>query len=167
MGENKGKIKFKIFDKIKNSKKLQYIFVISLVLIILLVYVVSIVIKPKEASISSNSVVADLENRLTKTLNNVEGAGKVSVVINVESGMETVLAMKTTITENSSGKKIEESPIVVNGETVTLKEVYPEIVGVLIVAEGADNIVVYRKLQQATVSLLDVNVNKIEILKMK
>ncbi len=164
----KNKIKLKLIEKVRNNKKLQYVLIISLVLLIIVIYAVSGLIKSNSNKvINSASVVSDLESRLTETLNKVEGAGKVSVVINVESGMQTVLAMKTIVTENSSGKTVEESPLIVNGETVTIKELYPEITGVLIVAEGADNIVVYRKLQQATTSLLNVNVNKIEILKMK
>ena len=50
---------------------------------------------------------------------------------------------------------------------MVLKELYPEIIGVLIVAEGANNIMVLNKLQQATVSLLDIEPKQIEILSMK
>ena len=77
-------------------------------------------------------------------------------MITVESGMETVLAMKTTSTETADGNKIEEEPVIVNGKTVVLKEKYPEITGVLIVAEGADNIAVVSKIQRATTSLLEI-----------
>jgi len=104
---------------------------------------------------------------LSKTLSSVSGAGKVSVVITVESGMQTVLASKTVTTSDENGTKIEESPIIVNGKTVVIKELYPKITGVLIVAQGANNISVLSKLQQATVSLLDIELNQIEILTMK
>jgi len=59
-----------------------------------------------------------------------------------------------------------EGTITVNGKTVVVKEVFPEISGVIIVAEGANKILVKNKILQATSSLLDVNVNKIEILTM-
>ena len=51
--------------------------------------------------------------------------------------------------------------------TVTLKEEYPKITGVLIVAEGAENLIVNYKIQQATMSLLNIEADKIEILTMK
>ena len=54
-----------------------------------------------------------------------------------------------------------------NGKTVVLKELYPKINGVVIVAEGANNITVMRKIQQATTSLLGVDLGRIEILTMK
>ena len=85
----------------------------------------------------------------------------------VESGKETVLAMKKTTTESTGKTEIEETPIIVNGKTVILKENYPKITGVLIVCEGANKITVMKKIQQATTSLLDVDINKIEILAMK
>lgn len=164
--KNKFKIRT-IIEKVKTSKKLQYI---ALILVIVLIFLTYFITKPKSKNSETTAhfnVVSDLENRLESLLNKVEGAGRVSVVINVSSGIETVIAMKTTTTETSNGKNVEETPILVNGETVKLKEVYPKITGVLIVSEGASNINVYRKLQQATSSLLGINVNKIEILKME
>ena len=85
----------------------------------------------------------------------------------MDSGIETVLASKTTITETNGGKETVETPLVINGKTVVIKEVYPKASGVLIVAEGAGNIMVYKRIQQATLSFLDVDLNKIEILTMK
>ena len=108
----------------------------------------------------------NLENRLANTLSRVYGVGDVSVVITVESGMETVLANKITTTQTPQGTETEESPIIVNGKTVVVKESYPKIIGVLIVCEGAENIAVMSRIQQATISLLDININQIEILAM-
>ena len=122
-----------------------------------------------QSSKSQNSVdsyVTNLEERLSKTLSKVKGAGKVSVIITVESGMETVLASKIITTETPTGTEVEETPLIVNGKTVVVKELYPKIVGVLIVAEGANNISVMNKIQQATISLLDIQLNQIEILSM-
>ena len=85
----------------------------------------------------------------------------------IDSGKETVLAMKKTTIESSGKIQMEETPIIVNGKTVVLKENFPKISGVLIVCEGANKISVMKKIQQATTSLLDVDINKIEILAMK
>ena len=110
--------------------------------------------------------VSDLENRLSKTLSKVKDAGNVSIVITIESGMETVLAMNTVTKDTTSGTQTETTPLVINGKTVVVKELYPKITGVLIVAEGAKSISVMNKLQQATMSLLDINIDQIEILSM-
>ena len=155
-------------EKIKNNKKTQYVILGLLVIIALFVFIFGYN-KPQALATDSGDYVVNyvenLEKRLSNVLSKVKGAGKVSVVITVESGMETVLAMKTTTKEDSSGKiESETTPIIVNGKTVILKELYPKIVGVLIVSEGVKNISVMNKLQQATISLLNIDINQIEIL---
>ena len=156
-----------ILDKIKNNKKFQLVIIAVCVVLLLVILFGNYNSDNKETVFTSENYVSDLESRLSKTLSNVKGAGKVSVVITVESGMETVLAMKVEKTESQSGIEIVETPLIVNGKTITVKELYPKIIGVLIVAEGANDISVLSKIQQATISLLDINVNQIEILSMK
>ncbi len=156
-----------ILDKIKNNKKFQLVIIAVCVVLLLVILFGNYNNDNKETVFTSENYVSDLESRLSKTLSNVKGAGKVSVVITVESGMETVLAMKVEKTESQSGIEIVETPLIVNGKTITVKELYPKIIGVLIVAEGANDISVLSKIQQATISLLDINVNQIEILSMK
>ncbi len=167
MSENK--IKFPFIEKIKGNKKLQKIIVCILIVIVFLILIFTFFNNDNSdnQTIEQNNYSDILESRLSNTLSKVDGVGEVSVVITVESGMETVLAMKTTTTQTANGVEIEETPILVNGKTVVLKESYPKITGVLIVAEGAKNISVLTKIQQATVSLLDINLNQIEILTMK
>lgn len=111
--------------------------------------------------------VRELEERLSAILSKVEGAGKVSVAVNAASGKQTVLAMKKTEKITESGTEREETPLIVNGKTVVLKELNPEITGVLIVAEGANSLKVLNRIQQAVTSLLDIDINRIEILTMK
>jgi stage III sporulation protein AG len=159
----------KFVAKILKNKKASTVLII--ILAILLVVSLFLSFGNKTVIKSSESVkidyVTELENRLSETLSKVENAGKVSVVITLKSGMQTVLAMEKTTTETSSGRVIKETPIIVNGKTVVLKELYPEVSGVLIVCEGAKNISVYNKIQQATMSLFDIKAEQIEILSMK
>lgn len=168
MSETENK-KLNLLEKIKQNKKLQMVIiaVLALLAFIIVFETFSSENKTEDVAMTVERYVDDLESRLSKTLRKVDGAGEVSVVLTVESGMQTVLASKTTTTKTDSGTEIVETPIIVNGKTVVLKELYPEIKGVLIVAEGASNIQVLSKLQQATVSLLGVSANKIEILTMK
>lgn len=155
--------------KIKTNKTMQYGLIIILAVISLLVLFGGFDTKNKnlQSNSSTENYVTSLEERLSNSLSKVDGAGKVSVVITVESGMETVLASEKITNQTSTGKEIIEKPILVNGKTVVLKELYPKISGVLIVAEGARNVAVFNKIQQATISLFDINVNQIEILTMK
>ncbi len=154
-----------IIFKIKNNKKLRNIFIIILSILIVLLLIFNFNDKDNETTKTiAEGYIDSLEQRLTNVLSKIDGAGDVSVIIKAESGMETVLAKETIIKETSSGKEITETPILVNGKTVTLKELYPKITGVLIVTEGAKKISLMHKIQQATTSLLGVDINCIEIL---
>ena len=157
------------FNKLKSGKKIQYLIVILLAII--LVGIICFNFSSYSANSSNenldvNDYVSSLESKLSKTLSKVNGAGNVSVVITVESGLETVYAYQTKTTETINGVVTENLPITVNGKPVVLKELNPKIIGVLIVAEGGSNIAVITKLQQATVSLLNIEPKQIEILSM-
>lgn len=167
MNDIQKKEKKNLISILKTNKKFQYVF-ICVCLLIAIILVVNIFFTKKSAKElnSIDTYVENLENRLANTLSRVYGVGNVSVVITVESGMETVLANKITTTQTPQGTETEESPIIVNGKTVVIKESYPKIIGVLIVCEGAENIAVMSRIQQATISLLDININQIEILAM-
>ena len=158
----------KINEFIKNNKLLTYVLAVILAVILCLLTFGNFNSDSKSNVNDANiDYVKNLENKLSKTLSCVEGAGEVSVLITVESGMENVLATKVIINENNGVVEKKEEPITVNGKTVVLKENYPKITGVLIVAEGADSILVKNRLLNATMSLFDVGVNNIEILTMK
>ena len=156
--------------KIKSNKK-----ILTILLVVLFALIIFSLISDNKKETTKNTenlvgveaYVNALENKISSILTKVDGVGKVSCVITIESGMETVLAMKTTQTQTSNGIEITETPILVNGKTVVLKELYPQINGVLVVAEGAKNIAVLTRIQQAITALLDININKIEILSMK
>ena len=154
MNENEVTNKKSIIDKIKSSKKLQFVIIAICLIIAIYIVIVSFQNKNEKQVNSIDNYVENLEKRLSQTLSKVDGAGDVDVVITVESGMRTVLATKTTTTENSFGVETVETPIIVNGKTVVISEMYPEIVGVLIVCKGANNITVMTKLQQATTEKL-------------
>lgn len=161
--------KINIIDRIKSNKKIQIVLiaVLSILMIGLVFLGLGGSSEETEAEDKVLFYVNDLETRLKNTLSKVDGVGKVSVVITVDSGMETVLASKTTTTGTGEKTVVEETPLVVNGKTVVIKELYPKITGVLIVAEGAKSIAVMNRIQQATTSLLNISAGQIEILSMK
>lgn len=161
-----------LIEKIQSGKVPKIVIIIVAFLIILFILFNNFGFTDKKKITTDNEqtsiYIENLESKLSKVLSNVDGAGKVNVVISYESGKETVLATKKTTTKIENGKsEIEETPIIVNGKTVTIKELNPKIIGVLIVSQGANSLMVKKRLQQATISLLDININQIEILTMK
>ena len=77
--------------------------------------------------------------------------------------MQTVFATQTV----TSGGNVTQSPVIVSGKPVVLKEAYPEITGVVIVAEGAGNLTVKVDLLNACETFLSITEDKIRILSMK
>lgn len=155
--------------KIFENKRLRIFIITFLIVVVFVILFCNLKTDNKTTSENGETAlyVKDLECRLSDLLSSVEGAGKVKVAITVASGREAVLAMKKTETITESGTERTESPVTVNGKTVTLKELNPEITGVLIVARGAGDLRVLTKIQQATASLLNIDINRIEILTMK
>ncbi len=114
--------------------------------------------------------LATQEKRLAETLSGVDGAGKVTVMLTVKSGSERVVAsdgeMKTSAerTENATRTVIVNN----NGESaVTLKYLYPEYRGAVIIAEGAGSPTVRLALTQAVSAVTGLSADRITVLKMK
>ncbi len=126
-------------------------------------------INKTEEAANTESTDYDLENRLSSILSTVKGAGKVNVMITYETGSEKIIAYNRSSEKDSSVfSERESSEAVINGDSpVILKEVYPKIEGVLIVAQGGGNEEVKNNLIRASQALLAIDVNKIEVLVMK
>jgi stage III sporulation protein AG len=116
-----------------------------------------------------------LETKLSKTLSAIAGAGKVEVMVTLESGPELVIATstdkKTNTTESGSNKTqsvtVVENPVIVtqNGTSrpLVLMEILPKIQGVIVVAQGANNIKVKLDLLSAIQALLSISQGNIQI----
>ena len=154
------------FSKIQDffkKVKIEYLIVVALAAVALVIVINAF---PKSESATKNtddvqSYVTELENKLEKSLKQVKGAGKVSVIISVSSSAEQVLATEKIV--ETSGKKVE-TPILVGGKTVLIKESYPEIMGVIVVADGAKNLSVKVDLLNACKVFLNVDESRIKIL---
>lgn len=125
---------------------------------------------------SGEEVVADIESRLSELLSQVEGAGKVSVMIYTDSSSEMIPAYNDTqdnrSQEQDDGKSIESSTrkeLALSGgeDPVILKVVIPEVKGVVVVAEGAGDFLVKQELSSAVCTLLGVPEHRVQILKHK
>lgn len=124
------------------------------------------------AASSEESAVRELDKRLERILSQVEGAGKVSVLINYRQSGEKILAydMESNTQEKESQKEnTSKSEVVYDGNKmpVILKEYMPKVEGVIIVAQGGNIESVKKQLIAGTVALLGVEEHKIEVLKMK
>ena len=123
--------------------------------------------------------VENLETRLTETLNRVSGAGKVRVMITLDTTGENVYAQNEQTAaetkgegENSEHKNTRESEqVLVNAadrsETPLLEtEWMPEIKGVAVVCEGGGDITVVKRITDLVAVVLGLSTNRICVTKM-
>ena len=156
-------------DKLKNVKglikkiKLEYLIVAALAVAALII--LPNVFKTTEKETAEGSDIAEyvstLEDKLEKCLKTVHGVGKVNVIISVASGVEQVYA--TEVTKDAGGKTTE-APLLIGGKPVVKMESFPEILGVVIVADGANNLTVKMDLLNACKVFLSIDESKIKVM---
>ena len=165
-----------VFSKIKDVKRSKLIaFAVVIVLAISLLFGQY---GTKETTVLSSTDIADTEERLALVLSQIEGVGKVQVMISYEGGMKKVIAYDTTTSNDrtSNGDKETEyvsenkSPVTVNvsgtSTPLVLQELKPEITGVIVVAEGARNLKVRLDLASAVQTVLNISSEKVEVFTM-
>ena len=131
--------------------------------------------------------VALLEERLTELLSNISGAGKVQVMITARATREKVVEKDVTqssarVSESDSngGTRVtdessySETSLYTgstsgqgSGEPYVVKELVPEIEGVVVAAQGAEDEYVIDEITQAVSVLFDLPVHKIKVVKME
>lgn len=138
------------------------------------------------SSVSSGSVTRtyeqQLETRVKNILKNVDGVGKVDVMIALYSSSEKVIRSDTNSsgalteeTDSTGGTRRSESSAYStttvmedsngNSTPVIEKEVYPEISGIVISAEGGDDPKVRSEISTAMEALFGLPAHKIKVLK--
>lgn len=120
---------------------------------------------PEEGAAQTISTEAWLEQeqqRLAAALSAIDGVGETLVVLTLESGPESVLALdvdgerqETVIVSAGSGQE----------ETVTVQELSPRLQGALIVCQGGGNDNVRLLVLQAVEALTGLDANQISICK--
>lgn len=173
------------FEKIKNSKKAKIILILLLCAIMIIIYFTPEKSNKNESSNINNNTVNQLtkEQQLENVLKNIKGVGNVSVMITYESSGEVVCASnvqteKNTVTEKSENGGIKESETIIENKSpvtvgsgdgenpLIIIENEPEIKGVIVVAQGADNLTVKLNLQKAVETVLQVKPSQVDIFAM-
>lgn len=131
---------------------------------------------PQATSETSRDYANECEQRLINVLKNVSGVGQVKVMVTLKSSEEKVTLKDNPHTESKSGDSVETSS---DEETVLIedtdgsqspyivKENEPSIEGVVVVAEGGDNVSLKGEIISAIQALFDVPSHKIKVMKME
>ena len=172
--------KFKWFQKLKKIKHIEIYLVVVLACLVLLIWFVDWggddegQITSVSSTSSTSKYAEELEGRLEDTLSQISGAGSVKVMITFDGVTELVLKTSSTSNTTSSGATnstetttVSTEPILIteNGSTnpIVLMEILPDIKGVIVIAQGADNIKVKLDLLKAVQALLSINSSQVEI----
>lgn len=141
---------------------------------------------PNEANqnFSSNltEIEKNMEARLAAILSQIEGVGQVSINISLDSSVEYEYAVninhnQTVINEQAqdgsnrtTNDTKEDAQVVMKSlsqgqnEPVVIKEMRPEVVGVMVVAEGAKNILLKEKISQGVQTVLNIPAHRVTVL---
>ncbi len=157
MNDNKQE---KGFKKLKSGRLLEIMVVVIIVVIVAIVLYNFLTKRNDGGENVSADYETALEAQLGAVLSDIEGAGEVSVMISFSDEGETVIATETKVLEDGT---VVTAPVLVDGEVVVLEVKKPEISGVLIVAEGADDLSVRFDLLSAAASVLDINQSLIKV----
>jgi len=130
---------------------------------------------------TENNYEKNLETRLENLLSQVNGVGNVKVMITLAHGREVIIAHDINQSESISktkdqdgseketqDKKQETKKIILDGKNpLVLKELEPKIEGVIIIAQGGENLKIKSDLIKSAQTVLNVQAHKIQVLKMK
>lgn len=139
---------------------------------------------PTNAAAKTKDYVEELEERLEGLLTQVEGIGKVQVMITVTSTTERIVLKdgqeeweSSTEQDSEGGSRVKENraaeheTVLIDGESGDVpyitKEIYPEIEGVVVIAQGSGTGTVDLDILAAVQVLFGVPAHKIKIMKMK
>jgi len=132
--------------------------------------------KENDSSIAANTEedfsVEALEEKLEHILTQIEGAGRVDVMLTVESGMKRVFAQDGRLEQESGSLQRESETVVISSgtgvqETVLVQQIYPQFQGALVVAEGGGDPSVRLNLTEAVAALTGLGADKISVCKGK
>lgn len=177
----------KQFKNAGTNKKIQYLAIILIIVIVLAIYfstlnssnndeIISEVDTVKSENISNND---DICKKLENTLSKIQGVGEVDVLITYESEAEIVPAIvkdtqKTSSNENESvsSTQSEQTEVVTvnsngNENVVILTKKLPKVRGVIVVAQGAENVTTRINIQSAVKTILNIDVAQVEVFDMK
>jgi stage III sporulation protein AG len=158
------------------------------VILILLLGVILLMLPSKSDDTSAEETdeeksdysIENTTTELKEILSLIDGAGKVEVMLSASGTSERILASDSEVSESESGGENNSSSnsdssvstvIVSTGsgtsDAVTVKYVYPEFRGAIVVAQGADSASVKLAITQAVASITGLPASSITVIKMK
>lgn len=124
--------------------------------------------------VSAKAYKSELEKQLSAMLGKVNGVGTVSVMVTLEGESSREIAynesVSSTISSGNTAQNQSRDAVLVRDSTqtapYTLRDLYPKVIGVLVVADGAEDPETRSYIVSAIKTTLDVTANNIVVLPM-
>lgn len=189
------KLFFEDNNKIKDKKLFQNLIIVAIICVVFIIVASSF--KDSTATTSKKLSNENAQNRkeydgyematkneLKSVLEQIEGVGKVDVMISFANGEEQVPAINENDAKNSTEEKDNEggnrnTTQINNGSTIVMssidgksqpfivKTLKPKVVGVIVVAEGAENSITSLSITNAVMNIFNLTPDKVNVLPMK
>lgn len=135
----------------------------------------------EDINIPKEAYSDNMEDRLEKILSKIDGVGEVKVMITYETSTEVVPASNVTKSqqttketdtqggnrvieqENTSENIVTVSNKDYNNSPIVIKEIKPIIRGVIVVADGVDNLQVKNNLIEAVTTIFQIKSHKVKV----
>ena len=153
----------KLFTKIKSIKNIEIYVALILALVVILIVFVGSGSKNTTKSTADESYISQMEHKICSVIEKIDGCGKATVAISYSSNEERVYAYETVTTTSNGVTKQTSSIVSVKGQPLVTKTLPPTILGVVVVAKGADNPVIRLKIIEVVVTLLDVQQKDVQV----
>lgn len=178
------------FKDLSNKKQIENVVIFLVLLIIVIIVINSLfgeekekeTVKegPKEVSISLEQNENDLEKSLKNILSKISGVGSVDVMVSysntiMQVPMYDTKENTTVVEESDKNGGIRKTKEVANEQSIIYEEknsvkvpaikqtIMPEVVGVIVVAEGAGSQVVKENIKNAVEAVVNISAHRIQV----
>ena len=152
-----------IFIKIKSIKNIEIYIALALALVVITIVFATSGAKNTSKSVSDDTYISQMEHKICSVVEKIDGCGKVSVAISYSSNEEKVYAYETETSTSGGVTKKTSSIVSVKGEPLVTTTLPPKILGVVVVAQGANDPIIKFKIIEVVVTLLDVNAKDVQV----
>lgn len=158
--------KSKLYEFFKNKNN-NVLYIILIIGVIIMLCAGSFDDDTESVTVETDCIVKTDEERLCEILEDIKGAGEVSVMITYYESGQKDLAYEVKQSENmreDSGeydKTVDRQAVMSNGSPMVVKEVYPDVKGVIVTAQGANDIRVRESISSAVQAVMDVPAHRV------
>jgi len=166
-----------IFTKLKSVKHIEWIVAGVAIVVMLGIYLTSF-LPGRSAGASNNQPPPafgletgdyrkETEQQLARVLSQIDGVGRLELMINWESSVELVIAY---ITNESGGSSSSTPAIITSGggsRPIVLREIKPRALGVIIVCQGGGDTRTRLNIIAAVTVFLDISPDKVSVFAMR